>query len=292
MRAPKISIITPCYNHARFLSDAIQSTLGQGYSNLEYIVMDGGSTDGSVEIIQKHARHLAYWSSARDSGMYHAVNAGMARATGDILAWLNADDFYLPGAFEFAAAQLDILRAEVCFGNAFHFVEGSAENWGSDVERAHAEKDLRKFDYIIQPAAFWTRRAWKQTGALDESLEYVADWDWFVRAQQRGAVLKPRARYLAAYRIVPQSRTVTGRAARWAEHTRLLGANVSEEYARVFQMLADTRDPILRARRFLRKYRLARLERPVFRLLYPRIFGRVSYRDACDMLESIGVREF
>jgi glycosyltransferase involved in cell wall biosynthesis len=108
-RWPKISIITPSFNQAEFLEATIQSILCQNYPNLEYIIIDGGSTDGSVEIIRKYQRHLHYWISEPDGGMYAGIAKGMARATGEILAWLNSDDLYMPWALALVASIMEQL---------------------------------------------------------------------------------------------------------------------------------------------------------------------------------------
>jgi hypothetical protein len=99
--------------------------------------------------------------------MYNAINLGFERASGDILGWLNSDDFYFPGTLDYVAANLEPANPELLFGNAFHFVQGRADNWGSDVIRASQTMQLMRFDYIIQPSAFWTRAAWNLTGRLD-----------------------------------------------------------------------------------------------------------------------------
>lgn len=288
MNTPKITVITPCFNHAAYLRDTLDSVLGQNYSNLEYIVMDGGSTDGSVEIIERYARHLTYWTSQPDGGMYNAINQGMARASGDILAWLNADDYYLVGALEFAASKLNTDKSELVFGNAFHFVQDSPTQWGSDVEREHGSKDLFKYDYIIQPASFWTRRAWQVTGPLDESLRVVADWDWFARAKQKGVEFKAVSRYLAAYRIVRGSKTQQGGPLRNQELEEILRRYTASEYAQTFRRVVTNRDRILRVRGQLRRWHLSRLERVTFRLLFPGIFSQTSNSDVWDMIELIG----
>ena len=288
MNAPKISVITPCYNHAAFLRETIQAVLGQEYPNLEYIIMDGGSTDGSVEIIRAYESRLAHWQSARDGGMYNAINAGMRRATGDILAWLNADDYYLPETLNYVAAQMDTTKAELLFGNAFHFVQDNATMWGSDVGREHARKDLCKYDYVIQPASFWTRAVWEKVGELDESYKIVADWEWFARAKRAGVALRPVARYLAGYRIVPTSKTQSGGSARNQECARILRAYVNADYAETFLRVAAQRDQILPIRNFLRRWHLTRLEHFVFRFTFPKIFTHVPSSGVWDMIETIG----
>ena len=103
---PKVSIITPSFNQARFLEQTMRSVLEQDYPNIEYIVIDGGSSDGSLEIIQKYADRLAYWQSQKDKGQTDAINQGFARANGEILAWLNSDDILYPGAVTAAVKQL------------------------------------------------------------------------------------------------------------------------------------------------------------------------------------------
>jgi glycosyltransferase involved in cell wall biosynthesis len=200
---PRFTVVTPSYNQGAFVRDTIESVLGQGYPDLEYIVMDGGSTDNSAAIIAEYALRLAYWCSAKDGGQSAAINAGFARATGGILAWLNSDDYYLPGTLRHVAQTLDPSRPEVLIGNCFHFREGEPGIRGSDVPLRHQKLRLATTDYIIQPSSFWTKAAWDRVGKLDEKFNLVFDWDWFIRAQEAGVEFKTTPRYLAAYRIHP-----------------------------------------------------------------------------------------
>ncbi len=118
MNWPKISIVTPVFNGASFIEACIQSVLSQDYPNLEYIIMDGGSTDGTAEIIRKFSSQLAYWESKPDRGQTHALNKGFARASGDIFGWLNADERYLPGTLDLVAPEAEDLKGRfLIFGN-------------------------------------------------------------------------------------------------------------------------------------------------------------------------------
>src|SRR5579862_6186863 len=156
---PKITVVTPSFRQAQFLETTILSVLGQCYPNLEYIIMDGGSDDGSVAIIESYASQLAYWQSKRDAGQADAINQGFARATGDILCWLNSDDFFLPGTLRTIARELGPFCNDpaLLFGNCMYFREadGSARILRA---RRHSPEFLRETDCIYQPSSFWTRK--------------------------------------------------------------------------------------------------------------------------------------
>src|SRR5438105_4503434 len=125
---PRISVVTPSYNQGRFLEQCIKSVLDQGYPNLEYIIIDGGSTDESVAVIRKYQDRLASWVSERDAGQTDAINKGFRRATGEVVAWMNADDFYLPGAFaRIAQAYQQSPQASFYFGNGLRVNEAGQE---------------------------------------------------------------------------------------------------------------------------------------------------------------------
>ena len=178
---PRVSIITPSYNQAQFLEQTIRSVLDQDYPNLEYWVIDGGSTDGSLEIIQKYTDRLAGWVSEPDRGQAEGINKGLARATGDVVAWLNSDDLYYPGAVQAAVAAL-AANPQASF--VFSDVE-SIDEAGQPFHRMHyghwGLTDLMRFRIIGQPAVFIRHTFLAQTGLLDPSYHYLLDHHLWLR---------------------------------------------------------------------------------------------------------------
>ncbi len=283
MSFEKITIITPSYNQGRFLEQTILSVIGQHYPNLEYIIMDGGSTDNSVEIIKKYERHLAHWESEKDRGQAHALNKGFARATGTIFGWLNSDDFYLPGTLSFIAEQLEAHKPELLFGNCLHFVEDQQRAYGSDVRSAHETRDLLLADYIIQPSSFWTRESWLQAGVLDESLHFGFDWEWFIRAMKAGTAFKVEDRYLSAYRIHGEHKTAIGGDKRRIELASIYGRHVGSKYEQLF-LRCRTRPAIAFSRKWLSLLRLSKFEPLLLKVAFPRLFRGFRQNEISDMM--------
>ncbi len=198
MKQPLVSIITPSFNQARYLEATIQSVLGQDGPRLEYIVVDGASTDGSVDIIEKYADRLAYWVSEKDSGQADAINKGMARAKGEIVAWLNSDDFYLPGAVSAAVKALedhpDVL---LIYANMLAVDErGQAINQLK--YRQLTLEDLLCFQIIGQPAVFMRRAAFEKAGGLDLFFHFLLDHHLWIRIAAQGRVLHVPQTWAAA----------------------------------------------------------------------------------------------
>jgi glycosyltransferase involved in cell wall biosynthesis len=199
---PRISIVTPSLNQGQFLEETIRSVLLQGYPDLEYIVIDGGSTDKSVEIIEKYSPWLSYWISEPDNGQSHAINKGFNRATGSIYAYINSDDFYEPGAFKTAAATFTGLeRPQLLAGDCVIFDESGVKRtfkawWPEEI--AHL---LKPFGSTFpQPAAFWSRDIYSKVGGFDENSHYAFDREFFLKIGLAGTAPLIIGRPLARYR--------------------------------------------------------------------------------------------
>lgn len=192
-RPLRISVVTPSFNQAQYLRATIQSVLGQDYPHLEYLIIDGGSTDGSAEIIQEHAGRLAYWCCEPDGGQADAIGKGLARATGDILGWLNSDDILLPGALAAVVRHFHTHRhADVVSGGAYYM---DAQGWplrkvfGTYTLGVQATFNRLRFyamDGVFQQATFWRRGVYERCGGIDRSLQFIMDRDLFVRLAKHG----------------------------------------------------------------------------------------------------------
>jgi glycosyltransferase involved in cell wall biosynthesis len=217
---PKISIVTPSYNQAHFLEETILSILGQRYPNLELLIMDGGSTDNSVDVIRKYENEITYWVSEKDNGQAAAINSGFRKATGDILMWINSDDMLMPGALSFVAEIVRDKGNKVFIGDCLHFRKqpgGPLDAWGSDIANDSKKLDLSTFDYVIQPSSFWTRSVWETTGSLNEALHYAFDWEWFLRCQSNGIAFEYVDKCLSMYRYHEAHKSSGGGEQRRAE---------------------------------------------------------------------------
>lgn len=179
---PRVSIVTPSYNQARFLEETIRSVLEQDYPDIEYILIDGGSTDGSLEIIKRYAHRLSYWTSEPDDGQTDAINKGFARASGEILAWLNSDDTYLPRAVTEAVSFLqDHPEAGMVYGDANLIDEVGRVLGQFPARQTDYHRLLRGYVHIPQQAAFIRGKLWEQIGPLDPSFYFAMDYDLWVR---------------------------------------------------------------------------------------------------------------
>jgi glycosyltransferase involved in cell wall biosynthesis len=214
---PRITIVTPSLNQASFLEATLRSVLLQGYPNLEYFVVDGGSTDESLTIVRRYEAWLAGWISEPDFGQSDAVNKGFARASGEILGWLNSDDVYERGAFAVVAQHF--ASAPEC---ALLYGRGSTID--ADGHKLGPCHWIRPFDrrlllttnFILQPAAFWRHSLWRQAGELNAASEWAMDWEWLIRATALGCTEHLPVE-LARWRIYPGIKTEAGGRKRRAE---------------------------------------------------------------------------
>jgi glycosyltransferase involved in cell wall biosynthesis len=218
---PKITVVTPSYNQGKFLERTIRSVLAQNYPNLEYMVIDGGSTDNSVDIIRKYADKLTYWVSEKDNGQANALNKGFKKATGEIVAWLNSDDEYCQGALEAAAQTFaDNPSADIIFGDNFDI----DENGNILRDNRHTRFSFTALvvlgSIFVQPASFWRRTLFEKHGYLDESKYFCMDYDFFCRI---GGCIKAKhiRKHLAKFRWHCSSKSNTSLSIQQIEHCQI-----------------------------------------------------------------------
>ena len=211
---PKISVITPSYNQAEYLEETIRSVLLQGYPNLEYIIMDGGSSDGSVEIIKKYQSWITHWTSEADQGQTDAIQRGFDIATGSLFAWLNSDDIYLPSTL--------IRIAELHLSSPQHILLGDVLNFSTGKKREvlskTSQQEISLRNLLLpgrsrytwhQPGLFFPRLAYQQVGGLDSTLHYGMDHDLMCRFLIEKLPLITVNQTLAGFRVHPHSKTST-----------------------------------------------------------------------------------
>ncbi|MRS02662.1 glycosyltransferase, partial [bacterium] len=181
-------IVTPSYNQAHFLEQTMRSVLDQDYPNLEYMVVDGGSTDGSVDLIQKYSKRIKWWVSEKDNGQAEAINKGFARASGEIIAWINSDDYYLPGAISGAIKALsEHPEVGMVFGNV-RVVDETEKVLNQLAYGDWGLSDLMSFRIIGQPAVFMRRAVLEKAGHLDQSYHLLLDHHLWIRMAKEGGM--------------------------------------------------------------------------------------------------------
>jgi glycosyltransferase involved in cell wall biosynthesis len=207
---PKISIITPSLNQGAFIEETIRSVLLQGYPSLELIIIDGGSTDQTLEILRRYEQFLAYWISDPDRGQSHAVNKGLAKATGDVIGWLNSDDIYCPDTFHQVASVYTANPTSIIAGTVLDF-DGTKE-WLSVTQDGFVNGITtfwRPEAAYHQPGVFIPRSILAEVGPLDESLVFCMDFDLYCRLEQRQVKAVVLQEVLAKFRRHPASKTST-----------------------------------------------------------------------------------
>lgn len=205
----KISIITPSYNQGEFIERTIQSVLAQDYLNLEYIIIDGNSADNSVEIIKKYEDKLTYWVSEPDKGQTDAINKGFEIATGDIVAWLNSDDTYEPGALETISKvflkypDIDLIYGDCNIIDKKDKIIGKMDGGYF----SHKKNLLNLICTIPQPATFFRRKILNEIGYLDSNLNFSMDFEYWVRASSKGIKMKHISNKIANFRWYQETKS-------------------------------------------------------------------------------------
>lgn len=215
---PLVSIITPSYNQADFLRATINSVLDQDYPRIEYIIVDGGSSDGSVEIIKEYQDRISWWVSEKDQGQTDAINKGFERATGELFAWINSDDVLRPQAVSEAVKFMsENPEVGLVYGD-LNFIDQNGITIGSFNAKQTSYKRLRRgWVHIPQPAAFWKADLWKKVGPLDPSLFFAMDYDLWIKLALLAPVHYHEGHLWADFRIHGGSKTITADKQCWEE---------------------------------------------------------------------------
>lgn len=204
---PRLTVVTPSFNQGKFIEETIRSVLLQGYPNLEYIIIDGGSTDETVEIIKKYEPWITYWVTEKDRGQCHAINKGFARAAGDILAWLCSDDVLAPGALHCVARHLGDNKLAMVVGASI-ITHGPDTLEGALDRRQPSFADMAyNVKTLPQPSVFWTRDLWEASGPLREDLYFVMDYDLWLRMVPRAQTVKYVDEILSYQRTQPDQKS-------------------------------------------------------------------------------------
>ena len=221
-KKPLVSIITPSFNQAKFLRETIDSVLSQDFPNLEYIIIDGGSSDGSLEIIQEYENRLSYWESTPDKGQTDAINKGFARAKGKYLAWLNSDDVYLPGAVSEAVGYLEEHPGVGMVYSDCTFIDAQGKNIGQFPAAQTDHARLRRgYVHIPQQASFFRADLWHKVGPLDPSFYFAMDYDLWVRLAKQSPLVYLPGHTWASFRLHGDAKTIAADDRCWPEMLRV-----------------------------------------------------------------------
>jgi glycosyltransferase involved in cell wall biosynthesis len=271
---PSISVVIPSFNQGQYIEETLLSVIGQGYPNLEILVIDGGSTDNTVEILEKYSDKISYWHSKKDNGQADAINQGMNLSSGEVVCWINSDDMYLPGIL------LDIGKRFRGLTDENYLIYGSAltinQVDGHLISGSHLASPFDAFtltynDFIVQPSSFWTRKLWQSTGELNPKYHYVLDWDWFIRAS-RFAEFEYVNKFFSVYRFHELHKTSTGGLERRKEILEIV-SKYSSDYWRHLYTVVDTRYVSINNT----KKNLDLLRIPKRKLILPLFFPKLMY---------------
>jgi len=275
---PAISVVVPSFNQGEYIEETLSSIIGQCYPNLELIVMDGGSSDNTVEIIEKYAEHIHYWQSKKDNGQADAINQGMRLSTGEVLCWLNSDDMYMPGTL------LDIGRRFHTRTQDYHLVYGgclhinqSEEELSGYVQAMGGGFDpvrLTYCDFIAQPSAFWTRKLWMDAAELNSDYHYVLDWEWFIRASKL-TDFEYVPKLYSLYRFHDDHKSSTGGNARCAEIVGIVNQYAPDYWRSLYSEILDNYEKAGKIDSLIDRLKLPK-KHVFFALLWPQLWPRLK----------------
>lgn len=235
---PKISIITPCFNSENYLEETIRSVILQEYPNLEYIIVDGGSKDTTIDIIKRYEPWISYWVSEADSGQSEAINKGIHRATGEWVAWINADDLYFPDTFKTIAGIIKKNKTTSWVVGSTVYIDNDFNKIGEFIPELYTANGRDKkyqrgewLDFVCtkrsgialsQPASFWRREAVVKAGYIDETLQYAMDHELYGRLAYQGFRPVLHKKPLACFRIHDQQKSTNYPVAFWEEELKIV----------------------------------------------------------------------
>lgn len=286
---PRISVVVPSFNQGEYLEDCILSIWGQNYPNLEILLLDGGSTDHTGEVIQEHKAKLTWWRSAPDDGQAAAINEGMARASGAILCWLNSDDMFMPGALLHVGRSLRERTHEpqLVYGGSVILDERGADPMAVCMPSAPFDAEcLTYLAYLTQPSCFWTRALWSAAGPLNPVLNYVLDWEWFVRASQITSFEQTRRVY-SIYRRHPEHKSGQGSVDRRVEVCQVVRDHAPEYWRKLFVDVQARFEPLNARAEWLERWRVP-YRRRLLPLLAPGFIPRLHKMQ--DLMTALGMQ--
>lgn len=228
---PLISVVVPSYNQGHYLPDTFESIFRQNYPRLEVVVIDGGSTDSSVETIRRHESKIKFWRSERDGGQSAAINEGMRHCTGDVIAWLNSDDYYWGDClWTVGKAYARHPGHGLYFGNGLRYDQRAGVYIPFNTRHVAMDREALSYgaDFILQPSTFFLRRAWQEVGGLDEQLRFCMDWDIFIRIAARYPCVLINE-FLGVSREYEETKTRSGKMERVFEIIRMVRRHTHRE---------------------------------------------------------------
>lgn len=275
---PSISVVIPSFNQGEFIEETLVSVIGQCYPNLEIIVIDGGSTDNTVEVIEQYAEHIHYWQSQKDQGQADAINQGMRLSSGDVLCWLNSDDMYLPGTL------LDIGRrfqsrtqdCHLVYGGSLH-ISQTTEQLAGYVQAMGGGFDpvrLTYSDFIAQPSAFWTRKLWMEATELNIDYHYVLDWEWFIRASKL-TDFEYVSKLYSIYRFHDAHKSSTGGSARCEEIVKIVNQHAPDYWRKLYAEVLDNYEKVGSIDRLMDRLKVPK-KHVFLALFFPRLWPQLK----------------